>query len=150
MPRHIAFDELRGMEGEELGVSDWLLVDQDRVNLFADATGDHQWIHVDVERATREIGGPIAHGYLTLSLIPYLALQTVSVDGVTRGINYGSNKVRFMSPVKVGKRVRLRQKLAKVEPRAGGLQITNECTIEIEGENRPACVAETVAVLFNK
>ena len=150
MARHIAFDELRGMEGEELGVSDWLLVDQDRVNLFADATGDHQWIHVDVERATREIGGPIAHGYLTLSLIPYLALQTVSVEGVTRGINYGSNKVRFMSPVKVGKRVRLRQKLAKVEPRAGGLQLTNECTIEIEGENRPACVAETVAVLFNK
>jgi acyl dehydratase len=150
MARKIEFDALRGMEGEELGVSDWLLVDQDRVNRFADATGDHQWIHVDVERATREIGGPIAHGYLTLSLIPYLAMQTVSVEGVTRGINYGSNKVRFMNPVKVGKRVRLRQKLAKVEPRAGGLQLTNECTVEIEGETRPACVAETVAVLFNK
>ncbi|MEO6340744.1 MAG: MaoC family dehydratase [Caulobacteraceae bacterium] len=150
MARKIEFDALREMEGEELGVSEWLLVDQNRVNLFADATGDHQWIHVDVERATREIGGPIAHGYLTLSLIPYLAMQTVSVQGVTRGINYGSNKVRFMNPVKVGKRVRLRQKLAKVEPRAGGLQLTAECTVEIEGETRPACVAETVAVLFNK
>ncbi len=150
MARKIEFDALRQMEGEELGVSEWLLVDQDRVNRFADATGDHQWIHVDVERATREIGGPIAHGYLTLSLIPYLSMQTVSVEGITRGINYGSNKVRFMNPVKVGKRVRLRQKLAKVEPRAGGLQLTNECTVEIEGETRPACVAETVAVLFNK
>jgi acyl dehydratase len=150
MPRHIAFDDLRGMEGEELGVSDWLLIDQDRVNRFADATGDHQWIHVDVERATREMGGTIAHGYLTLSLIPYLALQTIALDGVTRGINYGSNKVRFTNVVKVGQRVRLRQKLLQVLPRAGGLQLTNECTIEVEGEKRPACVAETVAVLFNK
>jgi len=150
MPRHISFDDLRGLEGEELGVSDWLLIDQDRVNRFADATGDHQWIHVDVERATREMGGTIAHGYLTLSLIPYLALETVALDGVTRGINYGSNKVRFTNVVKVGQRVRLRQKLLQVTPRAGGLQLTNECTIEVEGEKRPACVAETVAVLFNK
>ena len=150
MPRHISFDDLRGMAGEELGVSDWLLIDQDRVNRFADATGDHQWIHVDVERATREMGGTIAHGYLTLSLIPYLALETVQLEGVTRGINYGSNKVRFTNVVKVGQRVRLRQKLLEVVPRAGGLQLTNECTIEVEGEKRPACVAETVAVLFNK
>jgi acyl dehydratase len=150
MPRIISFDDLRGMEGEELGVSDWLLIDQDRVNRFADATGDHQWIHVDVERATREMGGTIAHGYLTLSLIPYLALQTVELVGVTRGINYGSNKVRFTNVVKVGERVRLRQKLLKVEARAGGLQLTNECVIEVEGKNRPACTAETVAVLFNK
>jgi acyl dehydratase len=150
MPRIISFDGLRELEGEELGVSDWLLIDQDRVNAFADATGDHQWIHVDVERATREMGGTIAHGYLTLSLIPYLALQTVTLEGVTRGINYGSNKVRFTNVVKVGEKVRLRQKLLKVEPRAGGLQLTNECVIEIEGKNRPACIAETVAVLFNK
>ena len=150
MPRNISYDDLRGLAGEELGVSDWLLIDQDRVNAFADATGDHQWIHVDVERATREMGGTIAHGYLTLSLIPYLALQTVQLEGVTRGINYGSNKVRFTNVVKVGQRVRLRQKLLEVVPRAGGLQLTNECTIEVEGEKRPACVAETVAVLFNK
>src|SRR3954466_12581165 len=130
----VEIKDLPGLVGQEVGVSDWVLIDQARVNTCAEATGDHQWIHVDVERATREIGGPIAHGYLTLSLIPYLAMQTVSVEGVTRGINYGSNKVRFMHPVKVGKRVRLRQKLAKVQPRAGGLQLTNECTIEIEGE----------------
>ena len=148
MPRKIEFDALRGMEGEELGVSDWLLVDQERVNLFADATGDHQWIHVDVERATREIGGPIAHGYLTLSLIPYLAMQTVSVEGVTRGINYGSDKVRFVNMVRVGKRVRLRQKLIGAEPKAGGMQLKNECTIEIEGESKPACVAETISIVY--
>jgi len=148
--REIGFDELRELEGQEIALSDWLLIDQDRVNRFADATGDDQWIHVDVERATREMGGTIVHGYLTLSLIPYLALQTIAVKGVTRGINYGSNKVRFTNVVKVGERVRLRQKLLKVEPRAGGLQLTNECVIEVEGKNRPACIAETVAVLFNK
>ena len=95
-----------------------------------------------MERATREIGGPIAHGYLTLSLIPFLGSQILHVTGVTRGINYGSNKVRFTGMVRVGKRVRMRQKLLSAEPKSGGLQLTNECTIEIEGEERPACVAE--------
>jgi acyl dehydratase len=134
--------------GEEMGVSDWLEITQDRVNKFADATGDHQWIHVDVERATREIGGPIAHGYLTLSLIPFLSAGLMPVSGVTRGINYGSDKVRFTNMVRVGKRVRLRQKLIGVEAKSGGVQIKNQCTIEIEGEERPACVAETISVLF--
>ena len=143
-------DELKAAVGRDLGTSDWVEITQDRVNQFAEATGDHQWIHVDVERATREIGGPIAHGYLTLSLIPFLSSKIMRVSGVTRGINYGSDKVRFTSMVKVGKRIRLRQKLLQVIPRAGGLQVTNECTIEVEGEKRPACVAETVAVLFNK
>jgi acyl dehydratase len=140
--------ELPGLVGQEVGVSDWLEVAQDRVNLFADATGDHQWIHVDVERATKEMGGPIAHGYLTLSLIPFLSAGLLPVKGVTRGINYGSDKVRFTNMVRVGKRVRLRQKLIGVEPKAGGLQLKNECTIEIEGEARPACVAETITVIY--
>jgi acyl dehydratase len=144
----VEMSDLPGLVGQEVGVSDWLEVTQDRVNLFADATGDHQWIHVDVERANKEIGGPIAHGYLTLSLIPFLSAGLLPVKGVTRGINYGSDKVRFTNMVRVGKRVRLRQKLIGVEPKAGGLQIKNECTIEIEGEARPACVAETMSVIY--
>ena len=144
----VELKDLAGLVGTEVGVSDWLQITQDRVNQFAEATGDHQWIHVDVERATREIGGPIAHGYLTLSLIPFLSAGMMPVKGVTRGINYGSDKVRFVSMVRVGKRVRLRQKLIGVEPKAGGVQIKNECTIEIEGEDRPACVAETMSVLY--
>src|SRR5580693_8134622 len=140
--------DLAGLVGTETGVRDWLQITQERVNQFADATGDHQWIHVDVERATREIGGPIAHGYLTLSLIPFLSAGMLPVKGVARGINYGSDKVRFTNMVRVGKRVRLRQKLIGVEPKAGGLQIKNECTIEIEDEARPACVAETMSVIY--
>ena len=144
----VEIKDLPGLVGTEVGVSDWLLVDQDRVNKFADATGDHQWIHVDVERATREIGGPIAHGYLTLSLIPHLSAGMMPVRGVTRGINYGSDKVRFTNMVRVGKRVRLRQKLIGADAKAGGMQIKNECTIEIEGEDRPACIAETISILY--
>jgi len=146
--REVAYADLTSLIGEEMGVSDWVVVDQDRVNLFADATGDHQWIHIDVERANREMGGPIAHGYLTLSLIPFLGSGIMRITGVTRGINYGSDKVRFTNMVRVGKRVRMRQKLLNVQPKAGGLQITNECTIEIEGEERPACVAETISVVY--
>ena len=146
--REVAFADLPGLAGQEIGVSDWVEVTQERVNQFAEATGDHQWIHVDVERANREIGGPIAHGYLTLSLIPFLGAKLLKVDGVTRGINYGSDKVRFTNMVRVGKRVRMRQKLVSVQPKAGGLQMINECTIEIEGEERPACVAETISSLY--
>jgi acyl dehydratase len=144
----VELKDLAGLVGTEVGVSDWLQISQERVNQFADATGDHQWIHVDVERATREIGGPIAHGYLTLSLIPFLSAGMMPVKGVTRGINYGSDKVRFVSMVRVGKRVRLRQQLIGAEPKAGGMQIKNLCTIEIEGEEKPACVAETLTVLY--
>ena len=144
----VEIKDLPGLIGTEVGVSDWVQITQERVNLFADATGDHQWIHVDVERATREIGGPIAHGYLTLSLIPFLSAGMLPVKGVTRGVNYGSDKVRFTAMVRVGKRVRLRQQLIGAEPKAGGMQIKNLCTIEIEGEERPACVAETISVLY--
>jgi len=146
--KEVAFADLPGLVGQETGVSDWLEITQERVNQFAEATGDHQWIHVDVERATREIGGPIAHGYLTLSLIPFLSAKLMRVSGVTRGINYGSDKVRFTNMVKVGKRIRLRQKLLSAEPKAGGMQLKNECTIEIEGEDRPACVAETISIVY--
>ena len=144
----VEIKDLDGLVGQEVGLSGWLEISQSRVNEFADATGDHQWIHVDVERATRELGGPIAHGYLTLSLIPHLSAGLLPVKGVTRGINYGSDKVRFTNMVRVGKRVRLRQKLLGVEPKSGGVQLRSQCTIEIEGEERPACVAETLSLLF--
>jgi acyl dehydratase len=140
--------ELPSWVGREIGPGEWHEITQDRVDRFADATGDHQWIHVDVERATREIGGPIAHGYLTLSLIPFLGQGMLPVKGVTRGINYGSDKVRFINMVRVGKRVRMRQKLIGAEPKAGGMQLKNECTIEIEGEDKPACVAETISIVY--
>lgn len=146
----VSFEELPGLAGQEIGVSDWVTIDQDRVNKFADATGDHQWIHVDVERAKKEMPGgkTIAHGYLTLSLIPMFGAQILRVTGVSRGINYGSNKVRFTNMVAVGSRVRARQKLLSVEARAGGLQMINEMTIEIEGQDRPACVAETISLIY--
>jgi acyl dehydratase len=146
--REVAVGDVPTLVGTELGVSDWLEITQDRVNRFADATGDHQWIHVDIERATKELGGPIAHGYLVLSLIPFLARNIITYQGVNRGINYGSNKVRFTNTVPVGSRVRLRVQMLSCEARGGGFQITNQCTIEVENETRPACVAEIVSLIF--
>ncbi len=148
MGKQVAYADVASLVGQEVGVSDWVEITQERVNQFAQATGDHQWIHVDVERANREIGGPIAHGYLTLSLIPFLGAGLLNVTGVTRGINYGCNKVRFTNMVRVGKKLRMRQKLLAAEAKSGGIQLTNECTIEIEGEERPACVAETLSVIY--
>jgi acyl dehydratase len=146
--RTVEFKDLAGLVGQELGVSDWVEVTQERVNKFAEATGDFQWIHVDVERAEREMGGPIAHGYLTVSLIPFLSRSVMEITGVQRALNYGSEKVRFLNPVKVGKRVRLRNKLLSAEPKSGGLLLRYECTIEIEGEAKPACIAETLNLTF--
>jgi acyl dehydratase len=148
--KHATFEELPGLAGQELGISDWVTIDQDRINKFADATGDHQWIHLDAERAKKEMPGgkTIAHGYLTVSLIPWLAGGFLKVEGVTRGINYGSNKVRFTNMVPVDSRVRARSRLLSVEPRGGGMQLTSEVTIEIEGEKRPACIAETIGIVF--
>ena len=146
--RELALADLPSLVGQEVGVSDWLEITQDRVNRFADATGDHQWIHVDIERATKELGGPIAHGYLILSLIPFLARNVVTYSGVSRGINYGSNKVRFTNMVPVGSKVRARQKLLAVERKGDGKQLTNEVTIEIEGKDRPACIAETISMIY--
>jgi acyl dehydratase len=144
------FDTVAELAGQEMGVSDWVEITQERINAFADATGDHQWIHVDVARAAKEMPGgkTIAHGYLTLSLIPWLAGGLLRIDGVTRGINYGSNKVRFTNMVPVGSKVRARQKLVSVEARAGGLQLINEVSIEIEGQTRPACIAETISIIY--
>jgi acyl dehydratase len=144
------FDDLPKLAGTETGVSDWVTIDQDRINKFADATGDHQWIHVDVERAKTQLPGgkTIAHGYLTLSLIPWLTGDFLSIQGVTRGINYGSNKVRFINMVPVGSRLRARAKLLEVEPKSGGMQMTTEVTIEIDGQAKPACVAETISLVY--
>jgi len=148
--RTVSFDELPSLVGQELGVSDWAMIDQDRINKFADATSDHQWIHVNIERAKKQMpdGKTIAHGYLTLSLIPMLAAQIMRVTGVSRGINYGSNKVRFINAVQVGSRVRGRQKLLSAEPRGEGMQLISEFTIEIEGQERPACIAETIGLIY--
>ena len=137
--------------GKEVGVSDWVTVSQDRINQFADATGDHQWIHVDVEKAKKEMPGgkTIAHGFLTLSLIPMLGNDILRVRKVVRGLNYGCNKVRFTNMVPAGARVRARNKLiAADEVKGGGVRLTNEMTIEIEGQDKPACVAETMSIMY--
>jgi len=140
---------MKAWVGKELGVSDWVLVDQTMINKFADATKDFQWIHVDVERAKKEMPGgkTIAHGFLTLSLVA--GLNTHDIRNRSRGINYGSNKVRFTAPVPAGSRVRLRQKLLKVEDIAGGVRLYYESTMEIEGADKPALVAETIALAYD-
>ena len=138
---------LKELVGTHLGYSDYLEITQERVNLFADATGDHQWIHVDVERATAEapFGGPIAHGYLTLSLGPALAPQIMRVDGIKMGVNYGAGKVRFPSPVPVGSKVRLGAELKDVEDVGnGGAQVTMVFTFQVEDAPKPSCVAEII------
>lgn len=146
MARHIdSIDAMKSLTGEHLGYSDYLTVTQEQVNLFADATGDHQWIHIDVDRAkSGPFGGPIAHGYLTLSLGPVLIPQVFSVGGIAMGVNYGCNKVRFMSPVPVGARLRAGVKLMAVDDVAGGAQITLEVTFECEGAAKPSCIAEII------
>jgi acyl dehydratase len=139
--------------GQELGPSEWMTVDQGMIDKFAEATGDHQWIHVDVERAKREMPGgkTIAHGYLTLSLVPRLAQTLVKVTEVSRGVNYGSNKVRFTNVVPAGARIRLHQKIVKVEPvKNNGVRVTSEVKMEIEGQERPALVAEIMGIRYGK
>jgi acyl dehydratase len=143
-------DALRDAVGTDLGYSDWITIDQERINQFADATGDHQWIHVDPERAAK---GPfkttIAHGYLTLSLLPVLTTGLVRVDGVRMGVNYGVNKVRFPAPVPVDSRVRARVEIVSVEDVGGGVQVTSRVTIERDGGDKPVCVAESVARFYS-
>jgi len=140
--------------GQELGVSDWLTVDQERINEFADCTGDHQWIHVDVERAQREspLGSTIAHGYLTLSLLAAMQMELGIVpEGVTQALNYGLDRVRFMAPVKAGARIRTRVVLMAVDPLGKGrLLLKTQNTVEIEGEIKPALIAETLALLLTE
>jgi acyl dehydratase len=142
-------DEVAAASGEELGTSEWLTIEQDRVDRFADATGDHQWIHVDPDRAAAgPFGGTIAHGYLTLSLVPFLGSEVFALETPGAKLNYGVNKVRFPNPVLVGKRVRAHVALADVADLPAGKQLTLRYTIEIEGESKPACVAETVVLLL--
>jgi acyl dehydratase len=129
--------------GDHLGYSEWHEVTQEQVNLFADATGDHQWIHVDIERAKAgPFGGPIAHGYLTLSLTPALLSEILEVSGITMAVNYGLNKLRFPAPVPVGSKVRAGVQLDHVEDVSGGVQVTLTTTFEVEGGSKPVCVAE--------
>jgi acyl dehydratase len=143
------FEELDAAVGEELGSSEWLEISQDRVDAFADATGDHQWIHVDVERAAAgPFGGTIAHGYLTLSLIPQLTAQIFGLETPGAKLNYGVNKVRFPSPVKVGSRVRATATITAVSDVPAGKQMLTSYVVEIEGADKPACVAETVVLLL--
>ena len=138
-------DGLRERVGSHLGYSGWHQVTQEQVNTFADATGDHQWIHVDVERATKgPFGGPIAHGYLTLSLGPLLIPQVVRVEGISMTVNYGLNRVRFPAPVPVGSKVRAGVTLADVEDIAGGVQVTMDIVYDLEGGEKPVCAAQIV------
>jgi len=138
--------DLMGQEGLKIGPSDWMDMTQDRVNTFAEATGDHQWIHVDVERAKKgPFGAPIAHGYLTLSLAAKLMPEILQIEGMRMGINYGTDKVRFLNPVKVGSRIRGHGEFLEIKEVPGGYQSTLRVTIEIEGEEKPACVVDTIS-----
>lgn len=141
--------DLEAAVGQRLGESQWLTIDQQRINLFADATGDHQWIHVDPDKAK---GGPfgttIAHGYLTLALVNMFLPEIIDVQGISMGVNYGADKLRFPSPVKVGSRVRGVGELIAVENVKGGVQSTVRVTVEIEGSDRPACVVDTISRYF--
>jgi acyl dehydratase len=145
-PRTInGIDDFKALVGQDLGSSDWLEITQERVNQFAEATGDHQWIHVDPERAKDgPFGGTIAHGYLTMSLGPVLLPQVVTVTGFSLAVNYGLNKLRFPSPVPVGSKLRVSAHLAEVEDIPGGVQTTYRLTFEVDGAPKPACVAEAI------
>jgi len=143
---------MKAYEGKEIGVSDWYTVTQEQIDKFADATGDHQWIHVDIERCKREMPGgkTIAHGWLTLSLVPRLASTVYRVKNRSRGLNYGANRVRFTGMVPAGGRIRLRLSVKAVEAmKDGGTRITNEGTMELEGSDRPVLVAETIGVTYD-
>jgi acyl dehydratase len=140
---------IKALAGREWGPGEWLEITQERVNLFADATGDDQWIHVDVERAkSGPFGGTIAHGFLTLSLVLTLTRAETQIEGISMAINYGLNRVRFPAPVRVGSRIRARTKNLSVEDVEGGVQVVNQITVEIEGQEKPACVAELVGRFY--
>ncbi|MCK5326275.1 MAG: MaoC family dehydratase [Woeseiaceae bacterium] len=145
-----SIEEAKALEGVEVGLSEWVVIDQNRIDQFAEATGDYQWIHVDTERAAAELpdGKTIVHGYLTLALIPALTGSFVEVRNLTRAINFGANKVRFYTPVQAGNRVRARVKVLQARRRAGALLLTSETRIEVEDERKPACIAETLGMYF--
>ena len=150
MKRIESIEDAKALEGVEVGLSDWVVIDQHRIDQFAEATGDYQWIHVDTERAAKEMpnGQTIAHGYLTLSLIPALTANFVEVANLARAINFGLNKMRFYTPVPVGSKLRARATVLQARRRAGALLLTSEIRLEVEGERKPACVAETLGMYF--
>jgi len=148
MKRVIDYSELPSSAGTALPSSSWHVIDQEHINRFAEATGDNQWIHVDVERAAREMGGTIAHGFLTLSMLSALSAETLDFTGVSRRINYGLDRLRFTGVVKAGGRVRLVHRLTKVEGKSGGLALTRDCCVEIENEPRPALICEWIVLVF--
>jgi acyl dehydratase len=145
-----SIEDAKALVGQEVGLSDWIVIDQHRIDQFAEATADHQWIHVDTERAAKEMpdGKTIAHGYLTLALIPALTGNFVRVENLERAINFGLNKVRFYAPVPVGSRLRGRAIVLQARKRAGALLLNSEVRIEVEGQRKPACVAETLGMYF--
>jgi len=145
-----SIEDAKALEGVEVGLSDWAVIDQHRIDQFAEATSDYQWIHVDTERAAKEMpdGKTIAHGYLTLSLIPALTGNFIEIKNLTRAINFGLNKVRFYAPLPVGARVRARATVKKARRRAGALLLLSETRIEAEGQRKPVCVAETLGMYF--
>lgn len=146
--KEIQFDELQSLVGTELGASAWRVVDQATIHAFADATQDHQWIHVDVARAQQELGGAIAHGFLTVSLLAPMSAEIFRVAGASRGLNYGMDRLRFTAAVPSGCRVRLREVLAATEPRGAGISYTTSCVVELEGQDRPALVCDWIRVVF--
>ena len=151
MKTTVALTALPAWLGLEVAVSEWVTITQERIDLFAEATGDHQWIHIDPERAAKEspFGTTIAHGFLTLSLVPMLKSECIEFTGVKMGVNYGTNRVRFMAPVKVNSRIRGRFKLMSVEQIKGGVQMVWLCTLELEGLEKPACIAELVSRAYS-
>jgi acyl dehydratase len=150
MPRIIELSDMPGLVGQEIGVSGWETIDQGMIDRFADLTSDHQWIHVDVERAEREAGGTIAHGFLVLSMLPKMMMDIFEYGNISHGYNYGFNKIRFTGQVKAGSRIRLRLSVTAVEPKSGGLLVTQELQVEVEGAERPAIVAEWLGLSFGK
>lgn len=151
MKEEIQLAELPEYVGRQIGTSDWVTLTQEHIDGFARVSGDDQWIHVDVERATRELGAPVAHGLLTLSLLPMLALRApFRIGGVSRRVNYGFDRVRFTASVQAGANIRLHQTLKAVEAKAGGLAATRHCVIEIEGRSKPAMVADWITVLYGE
>ena len=145
-----SFEDFKVFEGQEIGVSEWLEVTQEQIDQFADATNDHQWIHVDVDRAKKEMPGSktIAHGYLTLSMIPTMSSSFIEFKNLERAINYGVNRVRFTNPVPVNSKIRVRATDVRVRQRSGAVHVIGETTVEIQGEEKPACVAETVSFYY--
>lgn len=145
-----SLEDAKALEGTEVGLSDWVVIDQQKIDRFAKATGDFQWIHVDADRARKELpdGKTIAHGYFTLALIPALTGDFIQVENLARAINFGCNKIRFYTPVPVDSRVRARAKVLQARKRANALHVISEVRIEVEGERKPACVAETIGMYF--